>query len=762
MAPPVADREPDRPPPQRHEEVFSPEFCDNLFGVQPLIANGRGPKQLIGNGCMSMDSGNNESDMDSIFVDIKLANDSLIDQLGSEALNITYGVITADDIEDDECLTKADFCTDSLSQLRISPPAVGNTNVLQNIVIDVAADSGVAHEKIVSVLESVDDIVPSDTRGHSYGVVRPINLTQPVKDPQYGERLTLSYVNAMKSWPNQPYLFCFGGLHLFILVQALIYDARLIPPRDDALLLGGNPIMLRNCVAEPGDDFIKVPNAIRQRCDPSYYTIYMRETSEYRSHEDAHGKSYVWCVPCFNKVRTSSGVLGNYSMDLRFVTARIGILFKFQLFKVQDLHSLGLIEFGEVSVHSDALCYNKYELLLNIGLLYLGRLLHSQLNNETKSWYVTWLAPSNECDIYETWRHCGSCKTQALEMCSYLSNSGDGFQKKGDDTCVHGNGARTIRVPGDNNSNCGNAGGPLPFTEMGEFCHEQVHHTSNLDGLWPSAVTYELLIDVFWDSSGTQTSRLFRVLPPLPLSCLQLPYSVVYFLILSQRKIMLFRDRVAAAMIELHMVDGDIPLTTLIKDRQMLCRAVLVRDFHNVKVRKYGKVIQVGDGVIELRHAFSTACRACDPCPNEDWEGVQTVFLLAAGKFQVGDNVILILRPYDQHHLEHLVAAMFDRCFYGPLAIVGCIGEVVIWSQLLRKHFPNLRLVDKAIFMGGGVDRDSTSCMIQLPSPSPTSSLPDEAEEDVPRKEVEKKSGRKERPKREASKSVRYGDYVSH
>lgn len=106
--------------------------------------------------------------------------------------------------------------------------------------------------------------------------------------------------------------------------------------------------------------------------------------------------------------------------------------------------------------------------------------MHSQLNNETKSWYVTWLAPSNECAIYETWRHFGSCKTQALEMCFYLRNSRDGFQEKGDDICVHGNGARTIRTLGDNTSNCGNAGGPLPFTEMGEFCHKQVHPTNIL------------------------------------------------------------------------------------------------------------------------------------------------------------------------------------------------------------------------------------------------------------------------------------------
>ncbi|KAG6399839.1 hypothetical protein SASPL_141324 [Salvia splendens] len=35
-------------------------------------------------------------------------------------------------------------------ELRKSPPVAGNTNVLQNIVIDVAADSGVAREKVVS------------------------------------------------------------------------------------------------------------------------------------------------------------------------------------------------------------------------------------------------------------------------------------------------------------------------------------------------------------------------------------------------------------------------------------------------------------------------------------------------------------------------------------------------------------------------------------------------------------------------------------
>ena len=135
-----------------------------------------------------------------------------VDMDGSEALNITYGVITTDNIEDDECdkehstpvqaLTEADFCTDSLSQLRISPPAAGNTNVLQNIVIDVAADSGVAHEKIVSTLESVDDIIPGATRGPNYGVVRLINLTQSVKHRQYGARPTLSYVSTMKSLPN--------------------------------------------------------------------------------------------------------------------------------------------------------------------------------------------------------------------------------------------------------------------------------------------------------------------------------------------------------------------------------------------------------------------------------------------------------------------------------------------------------------------------------------------------------------------------------
>ena len=43
--------------------------------------------------------------------------------------------------------------------------------------------------------------------------------------------------------------------------------------------------------------------------------------------------------------------------------------------------------------------------------------------------------------------------------------------------------------------------------------------------------------------------------------------------------------------------------------------------------------------------------------------------------------------------------------------------------------------------------------MSQPSSPIPTrsSAMPDDAEEDVPRKEVEKKSGRKERSKREAS-----------
>lgn len=53
--------------------------------------------------------------------------------------------------------------------------------------------------------------------------------------------------------------------------------------------------MLRNCVAEPDEDFIKVPNVVRQQCDPSYYTIYMRKTSEYTSHEDEHG---TLCLVC--------------------------------------------------------------------------------------------------------------------------------------------------------------------------------------------------------------------------------------------------------------------------------------------------------------------------------------------------------------------------------------------------------------------------------------------------------------------------------
>ncbi|KAG6405190.1 hypothetical protein SASPL_132776 [Salvia splendens] len=53
--------------------------------------------------------------------------------------------------------------------------------------------------------------------------------------------------------------------------------------------------MLRNRMADPDDDYIDVSNVVRQRYDPSYYTIYLEEISEYNLHEDEHGKDYAQC-----------------------------------------------------------------------------------------------------------------------------------------------------------------------------------------------------------------------------------------------------------------------------------------------------------------------------------------------------------------------------------------------------------------------------------------------------------------------------------
>ncbi|KAG6403622.1 hypothetical protein SASPL_135848 [Salvia splendens] len=100
--------------------------------------------------------------------------------------------------------------------------------------------------------------------------------------------------------------------------------------------------MLRNCMADPDDYSIDVSNVVRRRYDPSYYTIYLEETSEYKLHEDEHGKEYVWCVAVSN---------------------RWGIFFKFRLFKVHDMYYLDFDEFSVVDAHSSALYFTKSDLL---------------------------------------------------------------------------------------------------------------------------------------------------------------------------------------------------------------------------------------------------------------------------------------------------------------------------------------------------------------------------------------------------------------
>lgn len=57
-------------------------------------------------------------------------------------------------------------------------------------------------------------------------------------------------------------------------------------------------------------------------------------------------------------------------------------------------------------------------------------------------------------------------------------------------------------------------------------------------------------------------------------------WALVYFPVTSRKEIAPFLKSVAAAVNELHVVDVDIPLSTLIKDEQKLDQVVLGREFH--------------------------------------------------------------------------------------------------------------------------------------------------------------------------------------
>lgn len=60
------------------------------------------------------------------------------------------------------------------------------------------------------------------------------------------------------------------------------------------------------------------------------------------------------------------------------------------------------------------------EFFMKIDLNSSGSLVQRLWNDQKKSWDITWLAPSNECDVYGTCGPFGSCDIRDSNMCSCL------------------------------------------------------------------------------------------------------------------------------------------------------------------------------------------------------------------------------------------------------------------------------------------------------------------------------------------------------
>ncbi|XP_057764759.1 G-type lectin S-receptor-like serine/threonine-protein kinase At1g11300 [Salvia miltiorrhiza] len=92
------------------------------------------------------------------------------------------------------------------------------------------------------------------------------------------------------------------------------------------------------------------------------------------------------------------------------------------LIGVQDMYSPYLDGFSVVDDRAGTFYFTapEQQFLMKIDLNSSGSLLQRLWNDEKKSWDVTWLAPSNECDIYGTCGPFGSCDIRDSNMCSCL------------------------------------------------------------------------------------------------------------------------------------------------------------------------------------------------------------------------------------------------------------------------------------------------------------------------------------------------------
>ncbi|KAG6394003.1 hypothetical protein SASPL_144579 [Salvia splendens] len=107
------------------------------------------------------------------------------------------------------------------------------------------------------------------------------------------------------------------------------------------------------------------------------------------------------------------------------------------LIGVQDMYSPYLDGFSVVDDHAGSFYFTapQADFLMKIDLNSSGSLLQKLWNVEKKSWDVTWLAPSNECDVYGTCGPFGSCDIRATSMCSCLR----GFEPVNSDEWDAGN-----------------------------------------------------------------------------------------------------------------------------------------------------------------------------------------------------------------------------------------------------------------------------------------------------------------------------------
>ncbi|KAL1537448.1 non-specific serine/threonine protein kinase [Salvia divinorum] len=144
------------------------------------------------------------------------------------------------------------------------------------------------------------------------------------------------------------------------------------------------------------------------------------------------------------------------------------------LIGVQDMYSPYLDGFSVVDDHAGISYFTapQADFLMKIDLNSSGSLLQKLWNVDKKSWDVTWLAPSNECDVYGTCGPFGSCDSRATSMCSCLR----GFEPVSSDEWGSGNWTNGCQRV--NHLQC-DAGGPngdgfarLPFMKVPDFAEQ--------------------------------------------------------------------------------------------------------------------------------------------------------------------------------------------------------------------------------------------------------------------------------------------------